>query len=88
MTTIDRPTREALHAGLVLDLSGLSGAWTLLDQDRADEARRLRERFEQDWRAGDQPRIEDVLKVAEPGDRFGRAPRRERHRPVLGTNMM
>jgi hypothetical protein len=50
LTTIDRPTREALHAGLVLDLSGLSGVWTLLDQDRAGEARRLRERFEQDWR--------------------------------------
>jgi hypothetical protein len=50
LTTIDRPTREALHAGLVLDLSGLSGVWALLDQNRAAEARRLRERIEQDWR--------------------------------------
>jgi hypothetical protein len=50
LTTIDRPTREALHAGLVLDLSGLPGLWTLLDQGRAGEARQLRERFEQDWR--------------------------------------
>ncbi len=50
MTTIDRPTREALHAGLVLDLSGLSNVWVLLDQNRAAEALRLRERFEQDWR--------------------------------------
>src|SRR6516225_9519800 len=36
------------------------------------QARRVNlacERFEQAWRAGDQPRIEDVLKVAEPGDR-------------------
>ncbi len=50
MTTIDRPTREALHAGIVLDLSGLSNVWALLDQNRAGEARQLRERFEQDWR--------------------------------------
>lgn len=50
MTTIDRPTREALHAGLVLDLSGLSNVWSLLDQNRAGEARQLREHFEQDWR--------------------------------------
>jgi hypothetical protein len=50
LTTIDRPTREALHAGLVLDLSGLSGVCALLDQNRAAEARRLRERIEQDWR--------------------------------------
>jgi hypothetical protein len=50
LTTIDRPTREALHAGLVLDLSGLPSLWALLDQNRPDEARQLRQRIEQDWR--------------------------------------
>jgi hypothetical protein len=66
LTTIDRPTREALHAGLVLDLSGLPDLWTLLDQNRADEARRLRERIEQDWRL-----LDDLgWSVADPRQRF------------------
>jgi hypothetical protein len=50
LTTIDRPTREALHAGLVLDLNGLSSVGAMLGEKRVGEARRLRERFEQDWR--------------------------------------
>ena len=66
MTTIDRPTRQALHAGLVLDLSGLSNLWALLDQNRAGEARRLRERFEQDWRL-----LDDLgWEVADPRQSF------------------
>ena len=56
-----------LHAGLVLDLSGLSNLWVLLDQDRAGEALQLRERFEQDWRL-----LDDLgWEAADPRQSFG-----------------